>query len=118
MIENKSVEVYDLNKNYNYFEANLSVKYKTPVPYRDSSEKSILAAGYFRKFVVVAISEHQAKEVLSIEVIDGEIDWQDSEFRRLSSSDLAEYSLKEDVECDTPDVVFRSSHFLYPLDAQ
>ena len=99
---------------FNCFEVNLSVKYKKLLPFKDDNEKSLLAAGYFIKFVVVAASEQKAQQLLSSQVEDGEIDWQDSEIKRMNTLDLAEYSLGDEIDLNKPGIVFRSSHFLYP----
>lgn len=97
-----------------YFKANLAVKYGKPQAFKDPTGKPLIAAGYYRKFVVVAVSEDQARAMLSHEANDGEIDWQDSELEGLDFIELSEYSISpEDALC-TPSVVFRSSHFLFP----
>lgn len=114
MIEKNSIGANNSIDGNSYFEVNLSVKYKMPVPFKDSSGENLLAIGYFRKFVVIADTEHITRQLLSVEVADGEIDWQNSEIKQMNRFDLTKYSLKDDVTYIKPEVVFRSSHFLYP----
>ena len=99
---------------FTFFEVNLSVKFKELLQLKDHNEKSLMAAGYFRKFVVVATSVHKAQQLLSSQVEDGEIDWQESEIKRMSTLDLDAYSLSDEIDFNKPGIVFRSSHFLYP----
>jgi hypothetical protein len=95
------------------FEINLSVSYNTPVLFDDPDGKALWAAGYFRKFVVVASSEQQALQLISKEVEDGQIDWKDTDVKLMTALDLAEYSLEHENDLKEPGIIFRSSHFLY-----
>lgn len=96
------------------FKVNLAVKYQKPQAFNDPVGQPLVAAGYFRKFVVVATSEDEVRSMLVREVVDGQIDWQDSEIERMSAHDFAEYSIRREEVLTKPNVVFRSSHFLYP----
>jgi hypothetical protein len=99
---------------FSYFKVNLAVRYREPQTFKDPTGKPLVAAGYFRKFVVVARSEDEARSILSREAEDGQVDWQESEFERANLDDLAEFSIKQNDLPSESSVVFRSSHFLYP----
>jgi len=96
------------------FKVNLAVKYQKPKAFNDPTGEPIVASGYFRKFVVVATSENEVRSMLVCEVVDGQIDWGDSEIEPMSELDCAEYSTRHEEVLAKPNVVFRSSRFLYP----
>lgn len=98
----------------NCYKVNLAVNYIKPQRFKDPAGGMIVSSGYFRKYVVVASGEAQARTMLLDEVKDGQVDWLESELEVINESELPEYSLKPEIVLLKPGIVFRSSHFLFP----
>lgn len=96
------------------FKANLSVEYGAPTTFSDPSGEKLVAAGYFRKFIVTATSREHAMTILSREVDDGEVDWQESELEQMNAVEAGEYSADHTAGHVRPGVLFRGKHFLFP----
>jgi hypothetical protein len=114
MIEHSSGFDANAEATLNCFKVNLAVKYRKPQTFKDPTGKPLVAVGYFRKFLVFATSEDEARSLLLREVEDGQVDWQDSELERVNFKNLDEYAIKENDLASGPSVVFRSCRFLYP----